>query len=146
MQSELEPHVLQSGGTRLSELVTWKLNDFNGGFSSLISDQERWSAEELEPNSIFADQLYAAVVASALCSHDQSDLRFCRLLKNYPYILLWLLASPPAYPCDHRKRVAREIVEVPWRLLDVSTAKLRIVWGDALRLVAITGVLPNDLF
>ena len=88
----------------------------------------------------------SAIVALVLNGAAEFDMRVLSSVNKFPARWLLLAYKPPTISCDIRKRVAHEILVANLHALDVTTAKLRILFGDELRQAARDGTYRVDAY
>ncbi len=147
MEKQLCEPQRRFGKTHLSVLVCGKVETIFGRFSQLLEDTARWDAASQLARSIFEDRVFAAVVCLVLTAAMEFDLRFlCRLLAC-PYQLLWLCETLPSSADLNRVRVCSAILGAAWKDLDVTTAKIRILFHRELQAcVDSSGILDEQLY
>lgn len=66
-------------------------------------------------------------------SEGEFRFRFTERLEAWPYLIMYLVESPPEQKCPVRQRYVTQLVFAPNRKLDVGTAKMRYCfWGQLL--------------
>ena len=66
--------------------------------------------------------------------------------QRFPLKILWMQKTPPHKPCEHRQRIAREILKTPENMLECTVLKIRRLFGRDLALAARDGTTGLGLF
>lgn len=83
------------------------------------------------------------VVLSTLADYDR---RVMKRLDSDPYRLLLFAEAPPDQSCPKRQQLAQTLLETAPEALHITAAKIKVLFGKALRYVARTGCCSAPLF
>ena len=133
----------------MAHLVWGKAETFASEFSGMLR-KDHWNHLLDEADNYVsvqdAFQAPSAIVALVLNGAAEFDMRVHAVIKRFPARWLLLAYSSPTIGCDIRKRVAHEVLVANVEDLDITTFKLKTMFGDELRVAARDGTLCNDAY
>ena len=146
----LEKDVLDArGSTHLSLLVCGKANDMLLEFDALLDDPT-WTfgavSSPSNPHKLDADQYLCAFVSLVLVSAAQFDFRITDRVTSFPYLLLWMVYKPADVVCKHRSDICKRLCDAQTWALDLTSAKIRLLFKHELAACAISGIITHKLY
>ena len=90
--------------------------------------------------------LLSVMIRMFLHNSAQFNRRVTRPLQQYPFKLIWLVASGPDEPCNIRRTCAKELLDADINSLEVNTKKIRKKFENDLRQSETTGCLCHQLY
>ena len=146
LESQPSDDDIRCGRTVLSQLVCWKGEQLFSEFADVLCDTAKWEAEAAALDAITPNMMYAALVGLVLTGACEFDIRILERLLAFPYQWLMLVHSPPHVECPLRKKCAGFLLDCKLESVDVSTAKLVVLWNGELKACKASGKLNNDIY
>ena len=129
--------VQMAAPTKIVEFACSKASSIALEWDLLLDDAHRYEAWAPLLDSLgddIAPEWIAKAVLATLEIRSDYHRRVLHKMRTFPYLLLWLVWTPPDVPCNERKACVANLLELPASAIkDVTTIKIRALFKSSLQ-------------